>query len=136
MSREDKVPSPRADRPDQVGRSQSASGDVVGVNRRQEVNQAQASEPAPGRPIKQHNERDESPADQVGPDVGTQQMRRAGQNAPPVGEQAFSDIQKGIQDTDLYNSGNRASPQEQGGGANATADWGADDPVRRSGNDV
>lgn len=136
MEPNEKVPAPRADQPERVGRSQSASGDVVGVNRRQEVDQAQASEPAPGRPIKQHNERDESPADQVGPDVGTQQMRRAGQNAPPVGEQAYADVQSGRQDTDLYNSGNRARPQEQGGGAKAAVDWGADDPVRRSGNDV
>lgn len=136
MERNEKAPAPRADRPEQVGRSQSASGDVVGVNRRQEVDQAQASEPSPDRPIKQPNERDESPADQVGPDVGTQQMRRAGQNAPPVGKQAYADVQSGLRDTDLYNSGNRASPEEQGGGANAAADWGADDPVRRSGNDV
>ena len=132
----DKNSAERAADPARVGSSATASADVVGVNRRQEVDDAQQAEPAPGAQLKQPNERDESPADQADPANATQPLRRAGDGAPPVGQQAYQDVAGGLVDTDLYGSGNLASSEDKGRRPDAPIDRGADDDVRRSGHDV
>lgn len=124
--------------PEREGRSRSAPADRVGTQRFQHSDAADAAEPAPhGEPVRTPSERDESPSDQVPVAPTGQTMRRAEPGAPGVIEQAYEDVERGLQDTDLYGSGNLAGPDDKGRRPDASVDRAdGQDPVRRSGHDV
>lgn len=121
----------------QQGASRSAPAEAVGVGRQQQSESAEQAGSTPHGPIRLHHERDESPGGQTDASAPDQAMRRSPAGAPPAIRQAHDDVQEGRQDTDLYGSGNLASPDDKGRRPDASVDRADDrDDVRRSGHDI
>lgn len=123
--------------PKSEGASSAAPAAKVGVNRFQHSDSSEQAGPGSPDPLRQPNERDQSPGGQTDAAAPEQAMRRSPPGAPPAVRQAHDDVASGRQDTDLYGSGNLASPDDKGRRPDATVDRADDgDSVRRSGHDV
>ena len=129
---------PGAGRPE-AGVADSAAGRNVhaGVARQQQSESAEQAGNTPADPIRLHHERDESPGQQTDATAPDQPMRRSAPDSPGAIRQAAADVRSGQQDTDLYGSGNLASPDDKGRRPDAEVDRadGRDD-VRRSRHDT
>ena len=126
-----------AQHPEREGSSLTAPDDMVGVNRRQQSESARRDQPSPDAPMRIHNERDETAGSQTDEQAPEQVLRRSRGGEVPVIRQAHDDVAHGLQDTDLYGSGNLASPDDKGRRPDASVDRRDDSSdVLRSGNDV
>lgn len=128
----------RPDEPHREGSSRTAPADRVGAQRPQPSDGPDTTgSTLDGESPRTPAERDESPAEQAPTAPTGQPMRRAEAGAPGVVEQAHRDVERGLQDTDLYGSGNLASPDDKGRRPDAAVDRAdGQDAVRRSGHDV
>ena len=123
--------------PEREGSSLTARDDMMGVNRRQQSESAQRDQPLADAPMRIHNERDETADAQTDEHAPEQVLRRSRGGEAPVIGQAHDDVARGLQDTDLYGSGNLASPDDKGRRPDAPVDRRDDaSDVLRSGNDV
>ena len=131
-------PKPGAAPPDQASADAAARRNVhAGVARQQQSESAEQAGNTPDQPIRLHHERDESPGRQTDASAPDQPMRRSAPDSPGAVRQAAADVRNGQQDTDLYGSGNLASPDDKGRRPDAEVDR-ADgrDEVRRSRHDT
>lgn len=124
--------------PSREGSSLTTRAESVGAQRFRHSDTSEKAGPQPdGEPMRTPAELDESPSDEAPRGATGQPLRRAGAGAPGVVEQAFEDVERGLQDTDLYGSGNLASPDDKGRRPDAAVDRAdGQDAVRRSGHDV